>query len=43
MCCEGKLSKHFKTFGFDWKEMFLKRILKRLLQIYTIKTTVLEH
>lgn len=43
MCCDGKLSKHFKTFGFDWKETFLKWILKRRLQIYTIKTTVLEH
>lgn len=42
MCCARKLSGHFKAFGFDWREKFLKRILKRLLQIYTIKTTVLE-
>lgn len=43
VCCDGKLCEHFKTFGFDWKEKFLKGILQRLLQISTIKTTFLEH
>lgn len=30
-----------KSFGFDAKETFLKRTLKRLLQIYTIKSNIL--
>lgn len=40
--CDGKLSQHLKTFGFDGKGTSLKRIFQRLLKIYTIKTIFWE-